>query len=362
MLIIESRSPCATYSVNNPRAQAIDLFCGAGGLTYGLQQAGLNVVEGVDLDRSCQDAYQINTGAHFIAKDIREYTVTEIETAWSSANIRILVGCAPCQPFSTYTYGSRNHYKHKWILLESFATLVEKTQPELVSMENVPPLQDTDRFRKFVRGLDKAGYRVSYQVIDCRYYGVPQKRRRLVLLASKLGPINLLPPTHACPATWTSVASAIGHLPPVRAGDTSPHDSLHRASQLSDLNMARIKASKPGGSWNDWPKNLVAPCHQRISGKTFTGVYGRMEWNKPAPTITGQCYSFGSGRFGHPEQDRALTLREAAILQTFPEKYKFESTGKSPSSMKSIGRMIGNAVPPRIGRVIGKSIIRHLSC
>lgn len=342
------------------QAKVIDLFCGAGGLTYGLQEAGLEVVEGVDVDEGCRYPFESNTGVPFVSKDVRKYTPEDAEAAWGDCDIRIMVGCAPCQPFSTYTQGPRGNHKQKWVLLKKFASLVEETEPDIVSMENVTPLQETDTFRRFVRRLKKAEYDVSHQIVDCRHYGAPQMRRRLVLLASRLGSIDLIPKTHEAPESWTSVGSIIGHLPVLSAGSVHSDDPLHRSSRLSEINLKRIRASKPGGTWRDWPKNLVAPCHAKESGKTYPGVYGRMEWEKPSPTITGQCFGFGNGRFGHPDQDRALSLREAALLQTFPEDYEFAAPDEPFPGMKSVGRMIGNAVPPLLGQVIGESIVQHI--
>ena len=342
-------------------AKVVDLFCGAGGLTCGLERAGLNVVEGIDVDGRCRYAYETNTRARFIAKDIRDYGVDDVRSAWAEAEIRILVGCAPCQPFSTYAQGIVPHtYESRWGLIERFATLIDRTRPDVVSMENVPPLARTRTFRSFVRGLESAGYEVAHGVTDCRTYGAPQARRRLVFLASRLGPIELAAPSHPDSATWADVRSTIGHLPALRAGEVDPDDRLHRSSRLSARNLARIRASTPGGTWRDWPASLVSPCHRRATGRTYPSVYGRMEWNRPAPTITGQCFGFGNGRFGHPEQDRALTLREAALLQTFPEDFEFFGLDAPFPGMEPVGRMIGNAVPPVLGRVIGESIIRHL--
>lgn len=338
---------------------AIDLFCGAGGLTYGLEQAGLTVLEGVDVDTDCQFPYEANTLSRFVHCDVRNYSAERAGTTWGSTQVRVLVGCAPCQPFSTYTQGPKGTHRAKWSMLDRFSELIRQTAPEIVSMENVTPLQRTTRFEAFVRGLIDENYDVSHQIVECQKYGAPQMRRRLVLLASKFGPIELVPETHASPESWIDVNSAIGRMPKVSAGEIDDFDPLHRASALSETNLRRIRASKPGGSWRDWPSDLVADCHVRASGRKYPAVYGRMEWDKPAPTITGQSFGFGSGRFGHPEQDRALTLREAAILQTFPKSYAFV-TPDGPVRMKSIGRMIGNAVPPLLGKVIGESILRHL--
>lgn len=340
-------------------ARAVDLFCGAGGLTYGLQRAGITVVEGVDIDGACRYAYEANTGSRFIHKSALDYTAEDIVSALDGAGVRVLAGCAPCQPFSTYTQGPRGNHQDKWALLDRFGELAQAVQPDIVSMENVTPLADTDRFKSFVGELHGAGFRVKHWIVDCREYGAPQQRRRLVLLASRHGEIDILPPTHPEPEQWVAVHDVIGHMPPLAAGDADTKDPLHRTSRLSPTNMERMLASKPGGSWRDWPEDLRARCHVRDSGRSYPAVYGRMEWNKPAPTMTGQCFGFGNGRFGHPEQHRAISLREAAILQTFPPTYQFVEPG-APIHMKSVGRMIGNAVPPLLAEVIGRSIVRHI--
>ena len=339
--------------------RAVDLFCGAGGLTYGLRQAGIEVVEGVDLDSTCRHAYEFNNGSRFIHKSVLSYTANEIENAFGDASVKLLAGCAPCQPFSTYTQGPRGNHQDKWALLDRFGELARDSKPDIVSMENVTPLAETDRFRAFVQELEFAGFRVNHWIVDCRHYGAPQQRRRLVLLASRHGEIDIIPPTHPSERDWKLVREAISDMPPLSAGDVDPIDPLHRTSRLSELNMQRMLASKPGGTWRDWPHDLRAACHTRSTGKTYPAVYGRMEWDKPAPTMTGQCFGFGNGRFGHPEQHRAISLREAAIIQTFPASYSFVEPG-APIHMKSVGRMIGNAVPPLLGFVIGKSIVAHI--
>lgn len=338
----------------------VDLFCGAGGLTCGLEAAGVYVAEGVDADERCRHPYEANTSARFVRKDILEYGAEDIRRAWNGADHRILVGCAPCQSFSTYSQRCSGGKKGRWALIRRFATLVEETRPDVVSMENVPPLMRTRDYRAFRQRLLAAGYHVDDRIIDCRRYGAPQARRRLVMLASRLGPIVMVPETHADPSSWKDVASTIGHLPALSAGAVDPDDPAHRTSRLSDLNLERIRVSKPGGTWREWPASLRSPCHRRKTGKTYPAVYGRMEWEKPAPTITGQCFGFGNGRFGHPEQDRALSLREAAMLQTFPEAYEFFPLDGPFPGMGPVGCLIGNAVPPTLGRVIGESILLHI--
>jgi DNA (cytosine-5)-methyltransferase 1 len=179
----------------------------------------------------------------------------------------------------------------------------------------------------------------------------------MVLLASRHGSIDMIPPTHVKAKT---VRQAIGRLRPLSAGESAPRDKLHATATLSDTNLKRIKVSKPGGTWRDWPKYLVADCHRAESGRTYPGVYGRMEWDKPAPTMTTQCYGFGNGRFGHPEQNRAISLREAAILQSFPRGYAFIPKN-GEVSFSALGRLIGNAVPVNLGRAIASSIKQHLA-
>lgn len=323
-----------------------------------MEQAGILVVEGVDIDLACKFAYETNTRARFVHRNVRDYTKVHLNKAWDENAIKVLVGCTPCQPFSSYTQGPRGNHRIKWVLLNKFADLITEAKPDIVSMENVTSLSLTATFKKFVRNLKKNGYWVSYSVVDCREYGIPQMRRRLVLLASRHASIEINAPTHPKKEQWLSVKSAIGKLPPLSAGHYLKSDPLHCASELSPINMKRIKASKPGGSWRDWPDELIAKCHKKASGKTYPGVYGRMTWDDPSPTITGQCFGFGNGRFGHPEQDRALSLREAAILQTFPKKYAFFPKDELPK-VKIAGRMIGNSVPPLLGKVIGETIKNH---
>ncbi len=187
-------------------------------------------------------------------------------------------------------------------------------------------------------------------------FGMAQQRRRLVLIASRHGVVPMPKQTHLMPEEFATVRDAIGNMPNLRAGATDPNDSLHCASRVSATNLERLRASKPGGTWRDWPKRLRAPCHKKESGDGYVSVYGRMEWDKPSPTITGQCFGFGNGRFGHPKQDRALSLREAAILQSFPLSYQFTKKDEK-IFFKRIGIMIGNAVPPVLGEAIGQTIM-----
>lgn len=343
--------------MENPIIESVDLFCGAGGLTAGLRAAGIKVKAGYDLDSACQFAFEHNNDASFVCKDVGEVTPEEIREWYSEGAIRLLAGCAPCQPFSSYNQGRDTRLDRKWPLLYQFARLIKETRPELVTMENVPDVTKHSVYDDFVAGLHAQGYAVWSGTVACVNYGLPQQRRRHVLLASLLGEISLIPPTHA--DRHVTVRDALGSLKPINAGMIDHNDPLHRSARLSPINQQRIRLSRPGGSWKDWPEELRAECHRKQSGKTYPSVYGRMAWDAPSPTMTTLCYGFGNGRFGHPEQDRAISLREAAILQSFPSEYQFAPPGRN-IEFRSVGRMIGNAVPVRLGEVIGESLALHV--
>lgn len=244
--------------------------------------------------------------------------------------------------------------------MDCFGRQVELVKPDIVSMENVPQIQKKEVFHRFRTLLEKNGYKVTYEVVYAPDYGVPQTRKRLLLLASKFGDISLIEPEFNSD-THPTLRDTIGKLPEIKAGETYEHDPLHRCRNLSDLNLKRIRQSKPGGTWRDWDDDLLLEAYKKDSGKTFGSVYGRLEWDKPANTITTQFPGIGNGRFGHPEQDRALSLREGALLQTFPLNYEFvapKQGGNYPISQVAL--QIGNAVPPKLGEIIGESIINHL--
>jgi len=340
------------------KVKAVDLFCGAGGLTRGLEAAGIQVLLGVDIDPACEYPYTANNNAKFSLKSVEDVSTLDFTDALDGAAVTLLAGCAPCQPFSTYSQGKTGPSDKRWNLLNHFARLVKEVKPDLVTMENVPLLAKQTVFSKFVSSLKENGFHVTHKVVDCADYGVPQHRQRLVLLASKLGPIEMIGPTVKSDH-YETVRDAIKELPPLKAGESCPDDPLHQASELSPLNLKRIRTSKPGGTWRDWDGHLVAACHKKKSGKTYASVYGRMPWDEPSPTMTTQFFGFGNGRFGHPQQNRAISLREGAILQSFPRDYDFVANGE-PVYIKTIGRLIGNAVPVNLGKAIGKSVIRHV--
>jgi DNA (cytosine-5)-methyltransferase 1 len=340
----------------------IDLFCGVGGLTHGFVNEGFQVVAGIDIDTSCRFAFEVNNaGAKFIGKPLEDITSDELAVLYPDGHTRILVGCAPCQPFSS---ANTRQKKGKWYLVETFVDRIETLTPDVISMENVLRLKTFEGghvFRAFVERLEKLGYEVTHFAVNAADYGVAQRRHRLVAFASRFGPVRLVAPSHGngTQNRYLSVRNAIGQLREIKAGIENTEDRLHRASSLSAKNLERIQVSTPGGSWTQWDEDLRADCHKREQGSKSPSVYGRMQWDDIAPTITTQFNNFGSGRYGHPVQHRALSLREGAILQSFPANYEFIPPN-GVVNVKQLARHIGNAVPVALGRAIARSIRVHL--
>ncbi|MGO4987900.1 DNA cytosine methyltransferase [Gallicola sp. Sow4_E12] len=342
---------------------AIDLFCGVGGLTYGVQQSGINVIAGYDIDGKSKFAYEFNNNAKFILKDVKDIEEDEISNLYpKDTQVKVLMGCAPCQPFSSYSHKYKNNSSNieKMNLLDYFGKQIILVKPDIVSMENVPQITKEPVFHKLLKVLEENEYYFNYKIVYAPEYGVPQKRRRLVLLASKLGKIELVKPKYN-KSNYPTLRDTIYKLPTLKAGETDRYDPLHRSSRMSTLNMKRIKQSKPGGTWRDWDEELLLEAYKKKSGQSFGAVYGRLEWDQPSNTITTQFTGIGNGRFGHPDQDRALSLREGAMLQTFPRDYMFINPELGGNySLSQVALQIGNAVPPKLGQSIGESIQVHL--
>ena len=341
---------------NKTGIEAVDLFCGGGGFTCGLQQNGIDVKMGIDYDSRLEYAYEHNNAAEFWGESVRKVHGEDLIPLYGKGCIKLLAGCPPCQTFSKYNQKA-SHYDQRWNLVGQFRRLVGEVNPDLIALENVPFFAETRVFDTFKKYLEKNGYFVDYKIVKCPEYGLPQMRQRVILLGSRFGEIKVPEPTHKPPQT---VRELIYDLPHLRAGKCDPNDRLHFCAALSPLNMKRMKKSKPGGSWRDWPEELVAECHKRDTGKTYGGVYGRMEWDKPAPTMTTQFYGFGNGRFGHPEQNRAISIREGAIFQGFPRGYQFLPPDQK-HNISLLGKMIGNAVPVGLGKIVGKAIVEHVA-
>ncbi|AYQ57733.1 Cytosine-specific methyltransferase [Bathymodiolus thermophilus thioautotrophic gill symbiont] len=338
------------------KIEAIDLFCGIGGLTYGLQQAKIKVLVGLDNDKSCEYSYKKNNGVNFICEDVSKYGFKAMKEMYSKDSIKVLAGCAPCQTFSSHTFKVKDREKDvRWNMIDHFLRGIKVIEPDIISMENVRGITKTQVFSNFVKQIEKMKYKVSYEVVNCADYGIPQNRKRLIFLASKLGDISVPQKTHT-KDNHIPINKIIKTLPTLKSGETCKKDKVHKSRNLSALNIERIRQSRPSGTWKDWDKTLLLDCYKKESGQSYATVYGRMNWNKVSPTITTQFTSYGSGRFGHPEQDRAISIREGALLQTFPKDYDFgDGIGIVATS-----RHIGNAVPPKLGFVVGQQINKHI--
>ena len=337
--------------------KAIDLFCGAGGLTNGLRRAGWNVVAGIDVDDAVGATYRRNNPAsRFVQADLREVTDDDARALARGVPSRelLLAGCAPCQPFSKQRGRRGVRGRSDSTLLGEFARLVVALRPRAVLMENVPGIAAVpgfSSFRRFVGTLRDCGYDYDHRVLNARDFGVPQHRRRRVLLAIQDAPARL-PEPPAPDAGARTVRGTIARFPAIDAGETHPDIANHQAARLSPLNLKRIKATPvDGGSRRDWKPELVLECHRAV-GTGFSDVYGRMWWDRVAPTLTSRCNSLSNGRFGHPEQNRAISLREAAALQTFHDDYEFSG------AKNAIARWIGNAVPVAFAETLGAAIMR----
>lgn len=356
MVAVETITQQAEKTPSMRKSSVVDIFCGAGGLSHGFYQEGFDIAVGVDADENCRYAFEYNNCAPFIRRDVAKLKSADVSQFFINNRLKVLIGCAPCQPFSRY---NQKNNDPQWNLLNEFGRLVHEVKPEIVSMENVPRLvkfHGGTVFENFVTLLQDTGYWVQWGFLSAPDFGLPQNRLRLVLLASRLGAITLPEVTHQHHKT---VREAIAKLPKLKAGEVDERDPLHRSARLSPTNLKRIMSSKPGGTWQDWDEEMIADCHKKDTGKSYRNVYGRMQWDAPSPTITTQYYGFGNGRFGHPEQNRAISLREGAILQGFPKDYAFTAPGQ-PVHFKTVGRLVGNAVPVKLAEAIAHTVKEHI--
>jgi DNA (cytosine-5)-methyltransferase 1 len=337
--------------------RAMDFFCGAGGLTRGLLDAGIDVRAGYDADARCKESYEKNNRpAVFISHDICDLTASSI---WKRLGTRrtsdlLIAACAPCQPFSKHRKPSSSRHRDA-TLLGAFARIVEEIQPGQILVENVPGLAKVKGFstyRRFLKMLRSNSYRIAEGVLDAKDFGVPQTRRRYVLLAVKGRPVSLPEPAFGqAGLDYLTVRDAISHYPRLSAGSRHPAFPNHETALIAPINLKRLKMTPhDGGDRRDWPQQLTLDCHKG-DYKGHTDVYGRMAWDKPAPTLTGKCHSISNGRYGHPTQDRAISLREAASLQTFCDSYVFYG------NRQHVAQQIGNAVPVKFAEILGRHLL-----
>jgi DNA (cytosine-5)-methyltransferase 1 len=331
----------------------IDLFCGAGGMSRGLQRAGIRVVCGVDNDPVVIRTYKKNIHTRVLCRDIREITASDLRP-YLPKNARLILSvCAPCQPFSKVRKsGKKRADRH---LLLEVGRLLRSLRPDGLIVENVPQIVRSNArgvLSEFERILHSAGYSHVVGVVDSKHFGVPQTRARMVLLALR-GRDRTVQLPSARKRAFRTVRDTIAGLPIIKAGGRSSGHPLHVAASLSKKNLERIRVTPTnGGDSRTWPPRLRLKCHRNLKG--FYDVYGRMRWDYPAPTLTTRCISLSNGRFGHPTQCRAISLLEAALLQTFPKRYRFSG------NRGEIARQIGNAVPVRLAHCLGASLISQL--
>jgi DNA (cytosine-5)-methyltransferase 1 len=333
-----------------------DFFCGCGGTSAGFRAAGLEIRLGIDIDPDAQRTFEANfPEAIFLRRNVYDLAVEAIDHYIDPLPhvVNLFCCCAPCQPFSRQNKTPENRREEAGLLYQ-FANFVEYYRPELIFLENVPGIQTVEDnagpFGDFVLFLQCLRYSFAYDIVESKNYGVPQQRRRLILVASRLGPIALPEATHGpgtAHPTYSTVRDWIMRFPAIAAGETHAVISNHRAARLSPLNLERVMATPIGGGRFDWPEELRLTCHLG-DYNGHTDVYGRMHWDRPASGLTTRCISLSNGRFGHPEQHRAISVREAASIQTFPDDFEFYG------SLNSMARQIGNAVPVTLAQVFGE--------
>ncbi|MET3930725.1 DNA (cytosine-5)-methyltransferase 1 [Lysobacter sp. OAE881] len=334
-----------------------DFFSGCGGTSCGFALAGMNIKFALDFDHEASSTFAANfPDAVVMTQDIRQLKPQDLSSIVGRRQRPLLFsGCAPCQPFSKQNL-SKSSKDSRRSLLGEFGRFVEHWLPEYVFIENVPGLQRIQSkdgpLSAFVRLLRRLGYDVKTDVLPASAYGVPQTRQRLVLLASLVGDIELPARSHGEKLTPTStVRHWIEDLAPIEAGQVHPDDPDHHSAVLTDINLKRIRATPEGGGRESWPQDLWLQCH--VGHEGHKDVYGRLSWDRPASGLTTRCISYSNGRFGHPEQDRGLSVREAACLQTFPRSFRFHG------SLSSKAKQVGNAVPPLMAKAFADQIRRH---
>lgn len=342
--------------------KAIDFFCSGGGMSFGFQEAGIQVIAGIDNDLSCKKTYERNIrGAKFLHEDITIFSFSSFENQIGVSrndDSMIFVGCSPCQYWTILNTDKSKAEKSKNLLIE-FGRFVEHYNPGYVIVENVPGIlskKDQSGFPQFLTILESMGYHVKYEIVNLNKFGVPQSRKRFSLVASRIGDKLIFPKPNQNEPVLQDFIGVKNGFPAIEAGNKDSSPFRHTTAGLSEINLERIRITqKNGGTRLDWAATeLQLETYKKRDSSSFADSYGRMRWDMPAPTITTKFYSISNGRFGHPEEDRAISLREGATLQTFPKSFIFETDGISATA-----RMIGNAVPPEYARRIGIEIMRN---
>ena len=347
------KGACGHFSM---KKTAIDLFCGAGAVTWGLTRAGFRVTAALDLDETACATYRLNhPDVTLLHRDIRSISESDVRNACPDAPDLVAV-CAPCQPFSSQNRHRRDTDRRADLILSSLP-IIHQLLPTVVFLENVPGFENGDASRDFTNELERLGYVIGPLArVDAAIFGVAQRRRRVMLIAAYRRPSLLGKACQYSPRTRRTVADAIKGLPkPPVGADTNVRDPLHYSRRHHAITLERLRCiPKDGGSRSSLPQRLQLGCHKRVHANSFPDTYGRLSWDDVAPTLTTGCTDVTRGRYVHPEQDRAITLREAARIQSFPDSYEFAGNATQ------IAAQIGNSVPPMMIAEIGEAIASAL--
>ncbi|WP_447637071.1 DNA cytosine methyltransferase [Flavobacterium microcysteis] len=344
--------------------KAVDFFCSGGGMSFGMQESGIKILAGIDFDKNCQDTYEANIkDAKFIHADVFELKEEDLQQELSlnrDDDDLVLIGCSPCQFWSIINTDKTKSSKSKNLLIE-FSRFVKYFRPGYVVVENVPGVlrrKDESGLNEFIEWLKNNGYNnPHFKVHNVNDFGVPQSRKRFTLIATRLSENEIKPlELEGKKVVVKDVLGTENGFPKVSDGHKDNSDFLHTVPSISDINKKRLKkVEKDGGNRLGFANDpeLQLKCFEG-KDNAFKDTFGRLWWNKPSPTITTKFFSVSNGRFVHPEEDRALSIREGAVLQSFPKTYKFKG-----SSIANLARMIGNAVPPKYATALGKAIIQN---
>jgi DNA (cytosine-5)-methyltransferase 1 len=339
----------------------VDLFAGCGGGSMGFKAAGFRTIAAVEINAAAAAAFALNVGVQPLVKDIRDVSLAELrKQGVRPGNLTLLFGCPPCQSFTVLRRGSQTSEEdlQRNELIYEYLRLVADLKPRHLAFENVPGLVEKGRWRghfnAFRKRLKDLGYTIKYDIVDAAEYGVPQRRRRLLVVGSRVTDPSLPKPEYADVEAdgikrFVTVRDTISHLTELNSGEADPDDPFHRARRHSDLTLRRIASVPEGGDRRSFPNELILKCHRDHEG--HYDVYGRMWWDRIAPTLTSGCTNVTRGRFCHPSQDRALTLREAMLLQTFPAYARLTGT------TDGMALQVGNAVPSLLAERIADTVI-----
>jgi DNA (cytosine-5)-methyltransferase 1 len=343
--------------------KAVDFFCGIGGVTRGFLKAGIDVIAGIDIDADCKETYEANhkringESAKFFAEDILDFDINKIKNLLNRNDKLVVIGCAPCQPFTKITKNLQGRTKERG-LLQAFADVIRELNPEYIFLENVQGLnapENKEILDSFINSL-KPEFDLTPQIVNASHYGVPQSRKRMILFGKKNSHINFPEITHGKGKGQKKIKTledVIKTLPKLKMG--VQHDTLkeHVCAELEDISMKRLSyQTSPGDGMEKWPKSLQLPSRRDREYNGHNDVYARLRWDKPCGTLTTKFVSISNGRFAHPEQDRGLSILEGLIIQTFGTDFKMKST-----SLRIKAKQIGNAVPVKLARAFARQII-----